>query len=36
MSMMRLHIDQTGEVPLTERNDSRYILVVKDLHTKHV
>ena len=32
----RLHIDLTGEVPLTEGNGSRYITVVKDYHTKYV
>ena len=32
----RIHIDLTGELPLTEGNGSRYIMVVKDFHTKFV
>ena len=31
-----VHIDLTGELPLTEGNGSRYIMVVKDYHTKYV
>ena len=32
----RVHIDLTGELPLTEGNGNRYIKVVKDYHTKYV
>ena len=32
----RVHIDLTGELPETDGNKSRYILVVKDFHTKFV
>jgi hypothetical protein len=32
----RVHIDLTGELPVTEGNQSKYIMVVKDFHTKFV
>jgi hypothetical protein len=32
----RIHIDLTGELPITDGNGSRYIMVVKDFHTKFV
>jgi hypothetical protein len=32
----RVHIDLTGELPETEGNKSKYIMVVKDYHTKFV
>jgi hypothetical protein len=32
----RIHIDLTGELPTTDGNGSKYILVVKDYHTKFV
>ena len=34
--MARIHLDLTGELPVTEGNGSWYILVVKDFHTKYV
>ena len=32
----RMHIDLTGELPTTDGNGSKYIMVVKDFHTKFV
>ena len=32
----RIHIDLTGELPTTDGNKSKYIMVVKDFHTKFV
>jgi transposase InsO family protein len=32
----RVHIDLTGELPTTDGNGSKYIMVVKDFHTKFV
>jgi transposase InsO family protein len=32
----RMHIDLTGELPTTDGNGSKYIMVVKDYHTKFV
>jgi hypothetical protein len=34
--MGRVHIDLTGELPETDGNKSKYIMVVKDFHTKFV
>jgi hypothetical protein len=34
--LSRLHIDLTGELPTTDGNGSKYIMVVKDYHTKFV
>ena len=34
--MGRMHVDLTGELPVTDGNGSKYILVVKDFHTKYV
>ena len=34
--MARIHNNLTGELPVTDGNGSRYILVMKDFHTKFV
>jgi hypothetical protein len=34
--MGRVHIDLTGELPETDDNKSKYIMVLKDFHTKFV